>query len=156
MIEEKTAFNYTKLAQALWQVSDDAFLNGSPWTKEQFLSDIQQPQTNYLVLHQADEIIGFIGYAKVLDEVEVTNLAVLTAEQHKGVARQLLQEMLQREKANQAHSVFLEVRQSNIAAQHLYESEKFRQVGKRKAYYHDPVEDAVIMCTKLKTEVIKP
>ncbi|WP_019724690.1 GNAT family N-acetyltransferase, partial [Enterococcus mundtii] len=94
--KKKSAFNDTKLAEELWRVSDDAFLTGSPWTKEQFMSDIQQPQTNYLVVHQDDKIIGFIGYAKVLDEVEVTNLAVLTSEQHKGVARQLLQEMLKR------------------------------------------------------------
>ena len=44
----------------------------------------------------------------------MTNLAVLTAEQHKGVARQLLQEMLQREKANQAHSDVLELHDSQI------------------------------------------
>ncbi|MBO1299532.1 MULTISPECIES: ribosomal protein S18-alanine N-acetyltransferase [unclassified Enterococcus] len=155
MIEEKTAFKDEQLAYELWQLSEDAFSTGSPWTKEQFLTDIQQPQTNYLVVRQENKIIGFLGYTRVLDEVEVTNLAVLTTEQQKGIARQLLQEMLQREKANQAYSVFLEVRQSNVAAQHLYESEKFRQVGKRKAYYHEPVEDAVIMCTKLKTEAMK-
>ena len=155
MIEEKTAFKDEQLAYELWQLSEDAFSTGSPWTKEQFLTDIQQPQTNYLVVRQENKIIGFLGYTRVLDEVEVTNLAVLTTEQQKGIARQLLQEMLQREKANQAYSVFLEVRQSNVAAQHLYESEKFRQVGKRKAYYHEPDEDAVIMCTKLKTEAMK-
>ncbi|MBO0461283.1 ribosomal protein S18-alanine N-acetyltransferase [Enterococcus sp. DIV1298c] len=155
MIEEKTAFKDEQLAYELWQLSEDAFSTGSPWTKEQFLTDIQQPQTNYLVVREENKIIGFLGYTRVLDEVEVTNLAVLTTEQQKGIARRLLQEMLQREKANQAYSVFLEVRQSNVAAQHLYESEKFRQVGKRKAYYHEPDEDAVIMCTKLKTEAMK-
>ncbi|MCG4308343.1 ribosomal-protein-alanine N-acetyltransferase, partial [Enterococcus lactis] len=51
--------------------------------------------------------------------------------------------------------VFLEVRLSNEAARKLYESEKFRILGKRKSYYRNPTEDAIIMSRKLKTETMK-
>ncbi len=50
---------------------------------------------------------------------------------------------------------FLEVRLSNEAARKLYESEKFRILGKRKSYYRNPTEDAIIMSRKLKTETMK-
>lgn len=73
----------------------------------------------------------------------------------KGYARQLLRFLLDREKQAGTYNVYLEVRTSNLAARHLYQSEKFRELGKRKSYYHDPVEDAIIMSTKLKTETMK-
>ncbi len=98
---------------------------------------------------------GFIGYSEVIDETEITNIAVAKKLQKKGYARQLLRFLLDREKQAGTYNVYLEVRTLNLAARHLYQSEKFRELGKRKSYYHDPVEDAIIMSTKLKTETMK-
>ncbi|THE11121.1 ribosomal-protein-alanine N-acetyltransferase [Enterococcus hirae] len=155
MIYQKNDFNEEELALRLWELSKEAYQYGSPWTKEQYLEDLKQPQTVYLLLIEDSELKAFIGYTKVIDEVEITNLAVASTEQHKGYGRQLLRELLSEEKEKGTYSVFLEVRVSNEAAKRLYTSEKFRTLGRRKSYYHDPVEDAVIMCTKLKTETIK-
>mgnify|MGYP002675505329 CR=1 FL=1 len=142
MIYTKSDFEDEQLASCLWALCEEAYEHGSPWTKDQFLMDIQQPHTQYYLLVENSLLQGFIGYSKVIDETEITNIAVAKKLQKKGYARQLLR-------------FLLDVRTSNLAARHLYQSEKFRELGKRKSYYHDPVEDAIIMSTKLKTETMK-
>ena len=155
MIYTKSDFEDEQLASCLWALCEEAYEQGSPWTKDQFLMDIQQPHTQYYLLVENSLLQGFIGYSKVIDETEITNIAVAKKLQKKGYARQLLRFLLDREKQAGTYNVYLEVRTSNLAARHLYQSEKFRELGKRKSYYHDPVEDAIIMSTKLKTETMK-
>lgn len=155
MIYTKNDFEDEQLASCLWALCEEAYERGSPWTKDQFLMDIQQPHTQYYLLVENSLLQGFIGYSKVIDETEITNIAVAKKLQKKGYARQLLRFLLDREKQAGTYNVYLEVRTSNLAARHLYQSEKFRELGKRKSYYHDPVEDAIIMSTKLKTETMK-
>lgn len=155
MFYNKNDFEDEQLASCLWELCEHVYDHGSPWTKAQFLADIHQPHTQYYLLVEDEILQGFIGYSKVLDEVELTNIAVAKERQKKGYARQLLQFLLDKEKKAGAYTVFLEVRATNVAARHLYRSEKFRELGKRKSYYHDPIEDAIIMSTKLKTETMK-
>lgn len=155
LIYQKAAFDYNDLAEKLWLISNQAYTHGSPWTKTQFLTDLQQPHTDYLIAIEANEIVGFLGFSRVVDEVEITNIAVDLTSQGKGHARQLLKALIQQEKANDVFQIFLEVRKSNERAKCLYESEKFRVLGIRKSYYQQPVEDAFIMSTKLKTETMK-
>jgi len=155
LIYTKNDFEDEQLASCLWTLCEEAYEHGSPWTKDQFLMDIQQPHTQYYLLVENSLLQGFIGYSKVIDETEITNIAVAKKLQKKGYARQLLRFLLDREKQAGTYHVYLEVRTSNLAARHLYQSEKFRELGKRKSYYRDPVEDAIIMSTKLKTETMK-
>ncbi|MBF8808199.1 MAG: ribosomal protein S18-alanine N-acetyltransferase [Enterococcus lacertideformus] len=155
MIYNKHDFEYEQLAINLWELCENVYEHGSPWTKEQFLADIHQSHTQYYLLVEDTLLQGFIGYSKVIDEAEITNIAVIKSLQKKGYARQLLRFLLDREKKAGTYTVYLEVRTSNLAARQLYRTEKFRELGKRKSYYHNPVEDAIIMSTKLKTETIK-
>ena len=78
----------------------------------------------------------------MLDETEVTNVAIDPAYQRQGHARWLLTQCLAQLSAG---TVFLEVRAHNIAAQRLYQQVGFEQIATRKAYYQDPDEDAWIM-----------
>ena len=110
----------------------------------QFLTDIQQPHTDYLLLVEDNQICGFVGYSKVMDEVEITNIAVAVSEQGKGYARHLLHLLIAEQIKDSLH-VFLEVRLSNEAARKLYESLGFVENGIRKNFYSAPKEDAVIM-----------
>ncbi len=155
MICKKNDFIQEQLAERLWEICEEAYTYGSPWTKEQFLSDLAQPHTEYLVLAENTEVLGFLGYTKVYDEIEITNIAVAKAVQGQGHARTLLQFLINEEKRKEAVQLFLEVRTSNEAAQNLYRSEKFRVLGIRKNYYQKPAEDAVIMSVLLKTETMK-
>ena len=81
------------------------------------------------------EVIGYIGMKVVLDEADITNVAVLPAYRKKGIARKL----------QGIYSIYLEVRDSNAAAITLYKHAGFKEVGKRKNYYEHPQEDARLM-----------
>ncbi|MEY8445377.1 ribosomal protein S18-alanine N-acetyltransferase [Enterococcus ratti] len=155
MIYNKNDFEDAQLAQCLWELCEDVYDHGSPWTKEQFLADIHQSHTQYYLLVEDFMLQGFVGYSKIIDEAEITNIAIAKSLQKKGYARQLLRFLLDQEKNAGTYTIYLEVRPSNLAARQLYRSEKFRELGKRKSYYHNPIEDAIIMSTMLKTEKIK-
>jgi ribosomal-protein-alanine N-acetyltransferase len=72
------------------------------------------------------------------------NLLVSPAERRHGVANQLLQALLSRAAQTNSEAVFLEVRESNSPARLLYEKSGFQQTGRRKSYYSDPLEDAIL------------
>jgi ribosomal-protein-alanine N-acetyltransferase len=56
----------------------------------------------------------------------------------------LLQELIQRAESEPAAAILLEVRESNLPARQLYEKHGFREVGRRRTYYKDPPEDAIL------------
>ncbi|RCU43221.1 ribosomal-protein-alanine N-acetyltransferase [Corallincola luteus] len=97
------------------------------------------------------QVIGFYIASQVLDEVTLTDIAVLPEFQGQGIGRRLLVDMLTRAEAAGGKHLFLEVRASNMAAQALYRSEGFNELGVRHGYYPgaDGREDAVIMGTSL-------
>jgi len=87
-------------------------------------------------------VAGFLVTREVAPgESEILNMAVDPAERRTGIARRLLTEALARVKG----TWFLEVRASNTAAIHLYESVGFVRAGERKNYYDEPADDAIVM-----------
>lgn len=87
-------------------------------------------------------VAGFLVRREVAPgESEILNLAVDPAERRTGIARRLLMDALAKAKG----TWFLEVRASNVAAIHLYESVGFVRAGERKNYYDEPAEDAIVM-----------
>ncbi|KXT75560.1 Ribosomal-protein-S18p-alanine acetyltransferase [Streptococcus sp. DD12] len=112
----------------------------SPWTKEQIAQDMAQATTDYYYVYDHEKVVGFMSVNQLVGESELTNLAILPAYQKKGYAKQLLSQL-----EDSLVPVFLEVRQSNQRAITLYQANGFRIIGRRKAYYHAPVEDALIM-----------
>ena len=88
------------------------------------------------------EVAGFISWREVTTgEWELLNIAVLPAFRRRGVASELLMELLQL----QAGSVFLEVRESNQGARAFYALHGFHQVGLRRNYYSSPIENAIVL-----------
>lgn len=86
--------------------------------------------------------VGFLA-ARLLagDEFEVLNLAVDPAWREQGIGARLLEHAI----ASCPGQWFLEVRESNEPARRLYAKLGFRPAGRRPRYYHDPVEDALIL-----------
>lgn len=76
-------------------------------------------------------------------EWEIENIVVAIQAQRHGLATCLLAELLGRARAAGAEALFLEVRESNLAARALYEKHGFAETGRRKRYYSDPPEDAI-------------
>ena len=126
------------LTPQLVEILDDVY-GKSPWTLEQVLADLGQPQNWYALAYSGEELVGFLAMQENLYELEVVQIAVRKEWQGRGIARQLL-EILPQEK-----EVFLEVREGNTPARTLYQKQGFKEIGCRKGYYHAPTEDAIMM-----------
>ncbi len=77
-------------------------------------------------------------------EWEIENIVVAGSRRRQSLGKQLLEEFLRISKGEGARAVFLEVRESNLAARRLYENSGFAENGRRQRYYKDPVEDAIL------------
>jgi [ribosomal protein S18]-alanine N-acetyltransferase len=89
-------------------------------------------------------IVGFVIAHDIAGEWELENIAVAADHQRHGIGRQLVSKLFRVAQSNGAKCIFLEVRESNLAARKLYESCGFQQYGHRRAYYVNPSEDAVL------------
>lgn len=98
-----------------------------------------------LVVEQDGNVVGFIVGRQVEDEWEIENIAVTGAARRRGLGSRLVGELLDLARSQGGKSVFLEVRESNGAARSLYEKWAFIEVGRRKAYYQNPPEDALVL-----------
>ena len=106
-----------------------------PWTKEGFLTFLMKENAMFLVVEEKGRILGYCGLLTVLDEGDVTNVAVRRDRQREGIGNFLMEITM----------IHLEVRTGNETAIRLYERQGFVRDGLRKAYYTDPTEDAVLM-----------
>ena len=99
-----------------------------------------------LVAEGADgRVVGFVLAGGVLPEAEIESVAVAAAWQRRGAARRLMEALIRELVARGASEVLLEVRASNAAALGFYRAAGFEESGRRRGYYADPVEDAVLM-----------
>ncbi len=80
-------------------------------------------------------------------------MVVTTSARRKGIGNQLLTALIAEARETNSDSVFLEVRESNVAARALYEKSGFRSTGRRKSYYSNPLEDAILYCLNLDTAI---
>jgi len=117
-----------------------------PWSEESFRREVKENAVaRYLVADRGGEILGYAGAWVVMDECHVTNIAVKESERGQGLGGRLV-DALMRYCANLgAVWADLEVRVSNLTAQHLYGKAGFVSIGKRKRYYEDNGEDAFLM-----------
>jgi len=90
------------------------------------------------------EIVGFLVASRPSDDCELENIVVDEGHKNRGIGTALLRRLLSEAEAAGASSVILEVRESNAPARRLYESVGFRPEGRRKGYYREPAEDAIL------------
>lgn len=120
----------------------------NPWSRRAFLHELRENSTAQLWVARPEpggSVAGYLCLWFIVDEVHITNLAVDPRQRRQGVARALVATVLGRCRAEGAGRAILEVRPSNHEAQRLYESFGFRTVGRRKGYYFDNGEDALVM-----------
>ena len=115
-----------------------------------FLYELSSEGIADLLVARAEEGAGpglaaFLCAWIVAGELHINNIAVHPAYRRRGVASQLLEEILGRAKARGATAGYLEVRASNEAAKALYHRYGFKLIGRRPNYYDHPEEDAIVM-----------
>jgi ribosomal-protein-alanine N-acetyltransferase len=93
---------------------------------------------------EARQLCGFLCAKALVGEWEIENVVVAAGFFRRGIANALLCELVRRAGNGAASAILLEVRESNLPARSLYEKRGFREVGRRRLYYRDPVEDAML------------
>jgi ribosomal-protein-alanine N-acetyltransferase len=89
-------------------------------------------------------LAGFLVARYLPPEWELENIVVAPAVRRMGIGRQLMDALVVQGRQTNGTAIFLEVRESNTAARGLYERLGFMETGRRKAYYANPSEDAVL------------
>lgn len=125
------------------KIEQAAFL--TPWSRETFVAEMDNPMARYLVLEEKHQLIGYAGMWIILDEAHVMNVAVLPHYRGQGLGRQLMTSLKECAHKEGANSMTLEVRVHNVKARNLYASLGFVASGVRPGYYTDTKEDALIM-----------
>jgi [ribosomal protein S18]-alanine N-acetyltransferase len=127
-----------------------------PWTRQGFEGAIHGGAGERVaVLREASRTAaGFCVWQEVADEVHVHNIVIAAAQRRRGLGRRLLAACLTLAARRGAHRGILDVRAGNRAALSLYESLGFREVGRRRGYYSEPAEDAVVMEVSLEANGI--
>lgn len=119
--------------------------NPSPWSERSFRAEIGSSEGEFLVLTVDRRPIGFGGYWAVVDEAHITNLAVEPSSRRQGWGKRIMEELLRRASGRGLVCSTLEVRASNHPAVRLYESLGYQTVARRRRYYPDNGEDALVM-----------
>jgi ribosomal-protein-alanine N-acetyltransferase len=120
------------------------------WTRQQYEDVLLSPASQYLVLviEESAAIRAFIVARALTAEWEIENVVVAADRVRRGLATRLVAAITSRARAQQAEAIHLEVRDSNRPARALYERLSFHETSRRKNYYRDPIEDAVLYrCT---------
>lgn len=111
----------------------------SPWTAIQMEEVLRSDVNRCALAEDGSQLVGFLVWQETDFEAEVLQIAVLPSYQGRKIATALF-DFLPADK-----EIFLEVRESNRPALLFYKKEKFEEIARRKAYYHAPVEDAIVM-----------
>lgn len=120
-----------------------------PWSPRVFLEELSRPQAHIDLLRVNGQVVAFINYWTVLDELHLLNVATHPEARRFGHARRLMDHMLAFAHQHACRVIMLEVRRSNENALALYRSYGFRGVGVRPGYYSDNGEDALLMNLEL-------
>ena len=111
----------------------------SPWTAGQVEEVLRSDVNSCALAEDENRLVAFLVWQETDFEAEVLQIAVLPSYQGQKIATALFA-FLPADK-----EIFLEVRESNKPALLFYKKEKFEEIARRKAYYHAPVEDAIVM-----------
>ena len=124
----------------------EAAVFSDPWPKNAFSELLLAPHTTIRVaVDHRERVVGYCIAMAVVDQGEIANIAVEPSSRRRGIAGQLLDDAIETCRSLGVVQIFLEVRTSNHAARELYHSRGFAIVGRRSAYYRNPLEDALLL-----------
>jgi len=128
----------------------------APWSRQVFVEELDRDWAYVDVLKERRgeaQVLAFVNYWLVRDEVHVLNVAAHPDARRQGHASRLLEHVIAFANRNKCRYVTLEVRRSNAGAIRLYRKYGFRPVGVRPNYYVEDNEDAIVMLLELSAPV---
>lgn len=132
---------------AICKIEQDNFTR--PWGKGSLEGFVDNPAAVFLKAQINEELAGYCLFLLSFDTGDLYRIAVKPERKRQGVGARLLEEGLLQCGQKGADRILLEVRASNTPAIALYQKHFFQELGRRKGYYTQPAEDAVIMCRSL-------
>ena len=126
----------------------EALSFSSPWSDNTFRGEIQNTSISFplvVVRRPADEVVAYVIFWKIREDVQVNNIAVHPDCRGQGIAEALMRYVIDKVRKAGATFMTLEVRPSNTAATNIYKRLGFDVLGTRKNYYTKPDEDALIL-----------
>lgn len=126
-------------------LSIEAESHGAPWTRKSFANELINPHSIFLVALVDGDVAGYGGIWLVIDEAHVTTLTVASYQRRQGIGKAVMIELLKRAKTAGMVCSTLEVRAGNDAAIRLYKDLGYAVTARRKSYYPDNNEDALVM-----------
>lgn len=121
----------------------------APWTQGMFRQILASPITKSLVFSIRDKIVGYIVFYHAGPEIHIMNIAVDPSFRQQGIAYRMMSRILDLARDYSVEECFLEVRENNFSARSLYDRLGFKPVGRRKGYYSETNEDAIVMMLAL-------
>ncbi len=159
-VQESLAAKYSVRSMTKADIGDVLRIEESaydfPWT-EGIFKDCLRVGYHSFVAEREGVVVGYVLMNTVLNEGHILNLCVDTNIRRQGVARCLLQHIIDLATQLEAATLFLEVRESNAAALSLYNEFNFNEIGIRRNYYPAPVgrEDAIMLVKQLNLDGIE-
>jgi ribosomal-protein-alanine N-acetyltransferase len=156
--------NVTNVARRIERISTRAGLDGvleieeasfnNPTTREWYERELERPEVCFIYVLRIPEapVAAFCAFWRVADQAHINNLAVRPELRRRGLGSQMLVAMIAEAQRLGAATLTLEVRRSNVAAQRLYLRAGFEETAVRKSYYTQPVEDALVLSLKIKSD----
>lgn len=120
-----------------------------PWSQQALALLLQDANLGVVALNESGTPIGYGGLLTVLDEGQITNVAVHPDYRGMGIGKAILERIIAESEARHIREISLEVRESNLPAKALYQSHGFETVGVRKNFYRHPTEDGLVMILTL-------
>ncbi|HZB25594.1 MAG TPA: ribosomal protein S18-alanine N-acetyltransferase [Vicinamibacterales bacterium] len=119
----------------------------NPWTREMLEQQVRGSEVArvYVLRDASGTIVAFCSCWVIVDELHVNTIAVDPDHRRTGLARALMQGVMQEAVRNGCNKATLEVRESNLPARRLYATLGFAETGVRRRYYTQPEEDAIIL-----------
>ena len=118
-----------------------------PWSISDFEYQIKNPYSKLIGAFANGRAVGFVNTVCIVDEIEINNIAVLEEYRGKHIADRLLEFAFSLQP--KAVKAYLEVRESNLPAQKLYQKHGFVKYSERKNYYQNPTENAWLMVKQM-------
>ncbi len=127
--------------EEIFEIEVECF--NDPWSRTMLLEEFSANGSIFLKCVLDNVIVGYIIARKVLDELDIINVAIKKDCRHRGLGSNMMQKVLSLTDDVSIYS--LEVRESNTPAIELYKKYGFERIGIRKNYYQNPKEDGLIM-----------
>lgn len=121
----------------------------APWSLNGFLQELENPVAQLWALMSDKVLLGYLCFWTVQDEMQLLDLAVHPEHRRRGHGGFLLAKMIELALSKGIPRIWLEVRVSGSSARTLYEKFGFVESGRRRNYYTDPSEDALVMSLEL-------